>query len=78
MSYQLKPIAMAFARLDQCELCAPAHGLVALHGSTVVPVKALGLTAGNSTKATALKPPCRPWCWQTPTATPPRCKKTAP
>lgn len=27
----------------------PAHGLVALHGSTVVPVKALGLTAGNST-----------------------------
>ena len=28
----------------------PAHGLVALHGSTVVPVKALGLTAGNSTQ----------------------------
>ncbi|WP_182118033.1 glycine--tRNA ligase subunit beta [Acidovorax sp. FHTAMBA] len=27
----------------------PAHGLVALHGSTVVPVKALGLMAGNST-----------------------------
>ena len=27
----------------------PAHGLVALHGSDVVPVKALGLTAGNST-----------------------------
>lgn len=28
----------------------PAHGLVALHGSTVVPVKALGLSAGNSTQ----------------------------
>jgi glycyl-tRNA synthetase beta chain len=28
----------------------PAHSLIALHGSTVVPVKALGLTAGNSTK----------------------------
>jgi glycyl-tRNA synthetase beta chain len=27
----------------------PAHGLVALHGSDVVPVKALGLMAGNST-----------------------------
>ena len=27
----------------------PAHGLVALHGSSVVPVKALGLMAGNST-----------------------------
>jgi glycyl-tRNA synthetase beta chain len=28
----------------------PAHSLIALHGSTVVPVKALGLTAGNSTQ----------------------------
>lgn len=27
----------------------PAHGLVALHGAAVVPVKALGLTAGNRT-----------------------------
>jgi glycyl-tRNA synthetase beta chain len=27
----------------------PAHGLVALHGSSVVPVKALGLTAGHIT-----------------------------
>ncbi len=27
----------------------PAHGLVALHGSTVVPVEALGLKAGNIT-----------------------------
>ncbi|WP_010102592.1 glycine--tRNA ligase subunit beta, partial [Verminephrobacter aporrectodeae] len=28
----------------------PAHGLVALHGSTVVPVTALGLRAGRSTQ----------------------------
>ena len=28
----------------------PAHSLIALHGSTVVPVKALGLTAGNRTQ----------------------------
>ena len=53
----------------------PAHGLVALHGNTVVPVKALGLTAGNSTQGHRFEAPCRPWCWQTPTATPPRCKR---
>jgi glycyl-tRNA synthetase beta chain len=28
----------------------PAHGLVALHGSSVVPIEALGLKAGNSTQ----------------------------
>ena len=28
----------------------PAHGLMALHGSAVVPVKALGLSAGNQTQ----------------------------
>jgi len=28
----------------------PAHGLVALHGSSVVPLQALGLTSGNSTQ----------------------------
>ena len=28
----------------------PAHSLIALHGSAVVPVKALGLSAGNSTQ----------------------------
>jgi len=28
----------------------PAHSLIALHGSAVVPIKALGLTAGNSTQ----------------------------
>jgi glycyl-tRNA synthetase beta chain len=48
MSYQLE---------TDCELpgwssvnfVRPAHGLVALHGSTVVPVRALGLTAGRRT-----------------------------
>jgi glycyl-tRNA synthetase beta chain len=28
----------------------PAHGLVALHGSEIVPITALGLTAGNTTQ----------------------------
>ena len=28
----------------------PVHGLVALHGSEIIPVTALGLTAGNSTQ----------------------------
>ena len=49
MSYQLEA---------DCELpgwssvhfVRPAHGLIALHGSTVVPVRVLGLTAGNSTQ----------------------------
>ncbi len=49
MSYQLE---------TDCELpgwrsvhfVRPAHGLLALHGSTVVPVKVLGLSAGNLTQ----------------------------
>ncbi|RCW74265.1 glycine--tRNA ligase subunit beta [Pseudorhodoferax soli] len=49
MSYQLE---------EGCELpgwtsvsfVRPAHGLVALHGSAVVPIGALGLQAGNSTQ----------------------------
>ena len=49
MSYQLE---------TDCELpgwssvhfVRPAHGLLALHGSTVVPVKVLGLSAGNQTQ----------------------------
>ena len=51
------PKVMSYQLATDCELpgwtsvnfVRPAHGLVALHGSTVVPVKALGLTAGNST-----------------------------
>ena len=51
------PKVMSYQLETDCELpgwtsvnfVRPAHGLVALHGSTVVPVKALGLKAGNST-----------------------------
>ncbi len=51
------PKVMSYQLETDCELpgwssvnfVRPAHGLVALHGTTVVPVKALGLTAGNST-----------------------------
>lgn len=52
------PKVMSYQLESDCELpgwtsvnfVRPAHGLVALHGSTVVPVKALGLSAGNSTQ----------------------------
>ena len=51
------PKVMSYQLETDCELpgwtsvnfVRPAHGLVALHGSTVVPVKVLGLKAGNST-----------------------------
>ena len=52
------PKVMTYQLETDCELpgwssvhfVRPAHGLVALHGETVVPVKALGLTAGNATQ----------------------------
>jgi glycyl-tRNA synthetase beta chain len=52
------PKVMCYQLEANCELpgwtsvhfVRPAHGLVAMHGSTVVPVKALGLKAGNSTR----------------------------
>ena len=51
------PKVMTYQLESGCELpgwtsvqfVRPAHGLVALHGSTVVPVKALGLQAGSAT-----------------------------
>ncbi|WP_341908479.1 glycine--tRNA ligase subunit beta [Polaromonas sp. YR568] len=51
------PKVMTYQLESGCELpgwssvsfVRPAHGLVALHGSTVVPVEALGLKAGNTT-----------------------------
>ena len=51
------PKVMNYQLQTDCELpgwtsvhfVRPAHGLVALHGSIVVPVKVLGLTAGNTT-----------------------------
>ncbi|MDO9166636.1 MAG: glycine--tRNA ligase subunit beta, partial [Rhodoferax sp.] len=52
------PKVMSYQLETDCELpgwssvhfVRPAHGLVALHGSTVVPVTALGLKAGNLTQ----------------------------
>jgi glycyl-tRNA synthetase beta chain len=52
------PKVMSYQLETDCELpgwssvhfVRPAHGLLALHGNTVVPVKALGLKAGNSTQ----------------------------
>jgi glycyl-tRNA synthetase beta chain len=52
------PKVMTYQLETDCELpgwssvhfVRPAHGLVALHGDTVVPVKALGLTASNATQ----------------------------
>jgi len=52
------PKVMSYQLETDCELpgwssvnfVRPAHGLVALRGSTVVPVKVLGLKAGNSTQ----------------------------
>jgi glycyl-tRNA synthetase beta chain len=52
------PKVMQYQLETDCELpgwssvnfVRPAHSLIALHGSTVVPVKALGLTAGSSTQ----------------------------
>ncbi|MEC5214225.1 glycyl-tRNA synthetase beta chain [Polaromonas sp. CG_9.5] len=51
------PKVMSYQLETDCELpgwtsvnfVRPAHGLVALHGSTVVPVNVLGLTSGNFT-----------------------------
>jgi len=62
------PKVMSYQLETDCELpgwssvnfVRPAHGLVALHGSTVVPVKVLGLTSGRSTQGhrfEALKSP---------------------
>jgi glycyl-tRNA synthetase beta chain len=52
------PKVMQYQLARDCELpgwstvsfVRPAHGLIALHGSTVVPVTALGLHASNSTQ----------------------------
>ncbi len=52
------PKVMQYQLETDCELpgwssvnfVRPAHSLIALHGSAVVPVKALGLTAGNTTQ----------------------------
>ncbi|OGA96960.1 MAG: glycine--tRNA ligase subunit beta [Burkholderiales bacterium RIFCSPHIGHO2_12_FULL_61_11] len=48
MSYQLETDC-ALPGWSSVNFVRPAHGLVALHGSTVVPIKVLGLKAGNTT-----------------------------
>lgn len=52
------PKVMSYQLETDCELpgwssvhfVRPAHGLLALHGSTVVPINVLGLSAGNTTQ----------------------------
>jgi len=52
------PKVMQYQLESDCELpgwtsvhfVRPAHSLIALHGSTIVPIKVLGLTASNSTQ----------------------------
>jgi glycyl-tRNA synthetase beta chain len=49
MTYQLER-ACDLPGWSSVSFVRPAHGLVALHGSAVVPVQALGLQAGNTTQ----------------------------
>ena len=49
MQYQLERDC-ALPGWSTVSFVRPAHGLIALHGSAVVPVTALGLRAGNSTQ----------------------------
>ncbi len=49
MSYQLES-GCELPGWSSVSFVRPAHSLLALHGSTVVPVQALGLTAGNTTQ----------------------------
>jgi glycyl-tRNA synthetase beta chain len=52
------PKVMSYQLASDCELpgwssvsfVRPAHGLVAMHGSVVIPLQALGLKSGNSTQ----------------------------
>ena len=48
MTYQLQE-GTPLPGWDSVQFVRPAHGLVALHGSSVVPVTALGLQAGRAT-----------------------------
>ena len=49
MTYQLES-GCAMPGWSSVSFVRPAHSLIALHGSDVVPVQALGLQAGNSTQ----------------------------
>jgi glycyl-tRNA synthetase beta chain len=51
MTYQLDAASgCALPGWSSVSFVRPAHGLLALHGSAIVPVQALGLRAGNSTQ----------------------------
>lgn len=62
------PKVMTYQLHQGCELpgwssvqfVRPAHGLVALHGETVVPVRVLGLQAGRSTHGHRFEAACDP------------------
>ena len=62
------PKVMQYQLETDCELpgwssvnfVRPAHSLIALHGSAVVPVRALGLSAGNSTQGHRFEAPVNP------------------
>ncbi len=62
------PKVMQYQLETDCELpgwssvnfVRPAHSLIALHGSVVVPVKALGLRAGNTTQGHRFEAPVNP------------------
>ncbi len=59
MSYQLEG-GCELPGWSSVSFVRPAHGLVALHGSDVVPVQALGLQAGNSTQGHRFEAPVSP------------------
>ena len=59
MSYQLERDC-ALPGWTSVNFVRPAHALVALHGSTVVPVKALGLSAGRTTHGHRFEAPVSP------------------
>ena len=59
MSYQLES-GCELPGWSSVSFVRPAHGLVAMHGSGVVPVQALGLLAGNSTQGHRFEAPLSP------------------
>jgi len=59
MSYQLESDC-ALPGWTSVNFVRPAHALLALHGSTVVPVSVLGLRAGNSTQGHRFEAACSP------------------
>jgi glycyl-tRNA synthetase beta chain len=81
------PKVMSYQLERDCELpgwssvsfVRPAHGLLAVHGADVVPVHALGLTAGNTTQGHRFEASVSPVVMASmPTSTQRRCEKTAP